>query len=254
MTTTPTVAPAMSTAASPAGAERPLSATGTSEGPPGAITFESLLRRAAFAACAMVAALLGLIVVRGVGQDPLQFVHEPAEYVAILLRDPGGLRAVLGVDNAFIVFYTTMYVALAQLLVRRGRPRALIIAAMAPLFVTSLLDMVENFHFMTMLSAAEHGLGVGADEIRFQVTESLLKFHIGYFGLFLLGFALPKDTRAGRLLALASYVQLPVGILIYVTPPGLSFGLVLVRTCYFVAALIAMPFAFRPITRRTPAR
>src|SRR5690349_19702768 len=108
---------------------------GGPEAPPGrGPSLESLLRFSALAACAMVAALLALFAIRGVGQDPLQFVHEPAEYVAILLRDPAGLRAVLGLDNAFIVFYTTMYVVLAQLLVRRGAPRALVIAAFAPLF------------------------------------------------------------------------------------------------------------------------
>jgi hypothetical protein len=49
-------------------------------------------------------------------------------------------------------------------------------------------------------------------------------------------------------------VQLPVGILIHVTPPGLSFGLVLARTSYFVAALSAIPFVFRPVTRRNQER
>lgn len=225
-----------------------LAGRGVSPGGAG-LALESLVRIAALAACAMVAALLALFVVRGVGQDPLQFVHEPAEYAAILLRDPGGLRAALGLDNAFIVFYTTMYIALAQLLVRRGASRALTIAAFAPLFAVSLLDMLENFHFMTMLSAVEHGLGVGADEIRYQVTESLLKFHVGYLGLFLLGFVLPKDTRAGRLLTWASFLQLPVGILIYVTPPAWSYALVLVRTSYFVTALVVVAFLFRPSAR-----
>ena len=229
-----------------AGSAGPGSATG-------APSLESLLRFAALAAGAMVAALLALFAIRGIGQDPLQFVHAPADYVALLLRDPAGLRAVLGIDNAFIVFYTTMYVVLAQLLLRRGSSRALVIAAFAPLFAVSLLDMIENFHFMTMLAAAEHGLGVSADEIRLQVTESLLKFHIGYLGLFLLGFALPRDRRAGRLLAWGSNLQLPVGILIYVTPPSLSYPLVLVRTSYFVAALVGVALLFPPVRSRARA-
>jgi hypothetical protein len=282
MTTTATsvsVASAMASSTEPAGAatrELALDALGAGAGlgarsagpgsPVGAPSLESLLRFSALAACAMVAALLALFAIRGIGQDPLQFVHAPAEYVALLLRDPAGLRAVLGIDNAFIMFYTTMYVVLALLLVRteqrsegrtennsRGTSRALVIAAFAPLFAVSLLDMIENFHFMTMLAAAEHGLGVSADEIRLQVTESLLKFHVGYLGLFLLGFALPRDRRAGRLLAWGSYLQLPVGILIYVTPPSLSYPLVLVRTSYFVAALVGVALLFPPVRSRARA-
>lgn len=204
-----------------------------------------LLVGAALTACAMVVAMLALFASRGVGQDPLQVFHPPADYAAILRRDPAGLRAVLGFDNAFIAFYTTVFVALAGVLVDRGAPRRLTRLAIALLLATATLDLLENVHFLTMVSAVEQGLGVGEAEIRYQVIESMLKFHLSYIGLFLLSFVLPTDTRAGRAVVWASrYVQLPVGILIYVTPPAVSFVLVLVRSGYFVVSLVGLALAF----------
>jgi hypothetical protein len=208
-----------------------------------------VVRVAALAGCAMVSAMLVVFVARGVGQDPLQFVHPPDVYAAILGRDPGWLRLVIGLDNAFIAFYATMFVALGPLLVARGAPRVVARAAIGLLLATAALDLVENVHFMTMLATVAEGGQVGAGEIGYQVGESLLKFHASYVGLFLLGFAIPRDTRAGRALAWASwYVQLPVGILIYVTPPQVSFALVLARLAYFVLALIGVTRVF-PVGR-----
>ncbi|HZS36159.1 MAG TPA: hypothetical protein VFF06_05005 [Polyangia bacterium] len=217
------------------------------------LTLEGLLRIAAFAACAMVAGMFALFVATGVGQDPLQFMHPPDAYVALLLKDPPMLRLCLGLDNAFIVFYSTVFVLLGALLVKSGASRAVTVAAVGALAATGLLDMIENFHFMAMLQAAEQGLGVTLGEIRFQVIETLLKFHVSYLGLFLLGFVLPKRTRLERALAYASwYVQLPVGILIYVAPPAVAFPLVLVRFTYFVGALVALAIVYGGGAERTP--
>lgn len=109
----------------------------------------------------------------------------------------------------------------------------------------ALLDMVENFHFMAMLARAEQGLLPSSREIAFQVFESLLKFHMRYLGLFRLGFALPRRSRRERLLSNLSWcVQLPVGILIYVTPPAIAFPLVLIRFGYFLTALILLSAIF----------
>ncbi len=209
------------------------------------LQLESLLRTLALCAAAMVAGMFALFLARGVGQDPLQFVHSPADYTAILLKAPGWLRLCIGLDNGFIFFYTTMWLVLAQLLLRNGAPRMLTIVCISLLMATAALDMLENFHFLTMLASAEQGQVIGSNEIGFQVTESLMKFHISYLGLFLMGFVLPKQNRAGRLLSWASwFVQLPVGVLIYVAPAALAKPLVLVRLTYFLTALIVLTFVF----------
>src|SRR5260370_25180947 len=52
------------------------------------LTMEGVLRVAALAACAMVAGMFALFLATGIGQDPLQFVHPPQEYVDLLRRGP----------------------------------------------------------------------------------------------------------------------------------------------------------------------
>jgi hypothetical protein len=53
------------------------------------VPLESTLRIAAHLALAME----GIFLATGVGQDPLQFVHSPAEYAALPLKGPAALRA-----------------------------------------------------------------------------------------------------------------------------------------------------------------
>ena len=209
------------------------------------LPIERIVRVSSWLACAAVVAMVGVFFATGVGQDPLQFVHAPEDYARLLLKNPPALRVCLAFDNAFIVFYASMFVALGMLLLRRGAPRLLVGVAVTALLLLALLDMAENFHFMVMLSCAERGAPPPAWEIGAQVFESLLKFHVSYLGLFLLGFALPRDTAPSRVLAnLSWFLQLPVGILIYVTPPALSFALVLVRFLYFLTALALVGAVF----------
>jgi hypothetical protein len=207
---------------------------------------EGTLRVVAWLACVMVVGQVLLFFVTGVGQDPLQFVHPPEEYLRILLKSPSALRAVLAMDNAFIVFYTTVFLALGALLERDGANRGLLWTAIGALLLTAFLDMVENFHFMAMLGHAELGIAPSSGEIEAQVFESLLKFHVSYLGLFLLGFVMPRRSVLERLFVYLSwYVQLPVGILIYVTPQAVSVPLVFVRFAYFVAALLLLAEIYR---------
>ena len=202
------------------------------------ISMERALRVSAWLACAAVVGMISIFFVTGVGQDPLQFVHPVEEYTRILLKNPAALRACLGLDNGFIVLYSTVYVTLGCILLRLGANRALTLVATGILLLLGLLDMIENFHFMVMLAGAEQGILPTAGEISFQVWESLLKFHVSYLGLFLLGLALPRRSARERLLSnLSLFVQAPVGILIYVAPAAVAFPLVFVRFLYFLAAL-----------------
>lgn len=213
--------------------------------PPAATTSfvpaETVLRASSFAACAAVVAMLTIFLVTGTGQDPLQFVHPSDEYASLLLRAPAALRATLAIDNAFVVFYTTAFVALAVILLRAGAARPFVLVATVLLLALGILDLAENLHFLVMLRRAELGIVPSATEVELQVLESLMKFHVSYGGLFLLGFAMPRRSQAERALAnLSWWVQLPVGILIYVVPAGIAVPLVFVRFAYFVIALLLL--------------
>lgn len=209
------------------------------------VTVERALRVSAWLACLMVVAMLGIFLVLGVGQDPLQYVHSSAEYRRLLLANPAALRACLGCDNAFVVFYTTTFVTLGVVLRRLGADPTLLRTALGLLLSLALLDLAENFHFLVMLAAAEQGLAPSPTEIAAQVWESLLKFHVSYLGLFLLALALPRRSPGERALAgLSLYLQLPVGVLIYVTPPAVALPLVLVRFAYFLVSLLLLGLLF----------
>jgi hypothetical protein len=218
------------------------------------LTIERLLAFAAVAGGLMVLGMLIIGLATGIEQDALQVIRPVADYQAVLLRNVPMLRAVVTLDNLFIVFYSTVFVTLGVLLWRGGANRALLGAAMAALGLLGLLDMIENLHFLTMLSSAVQGLGVGAGEIRWQAFESMLKFHISYAGLFLLGTVMPRRSILDKLLvASLMFVQLPVGVLIYTAPP-LAPALLVVRTASFVAGMgmLAAIYLRRPSV--TPAR
>jgi hypothetical protein len=218
------------------------------------LTIERILVAAALAGGLLVLGMLGIAVGTGVGQDALQVVRPVAEYERVLSHDMSLLRAVLTLDNLFIVCYATVFVTLGVLLAREGANRPLLYTAMAALGALALLDMIENMHFLTMLGAVEQGLDVSANEIRLQVFESMLKFHVSYAGLFLLGTVMPRRTVVEKVLAASlMFVQLPVGVLIYTAPP-LAPTLLVVRTFSFVAgmAMIAAIYGRRPSV--TPAR
>ena len=204
------------------------------------MSLPTALRASAWLSVSLVLGMIAIFVTTGVGQDPLQFVHPPDEYARLLLRDPAALRATLGLDDLFLILYSTVFVLLAILV-----PGPLVRIGVGLLVVVGLLDLVENAHFLAMLAGAEAADPPGAVEIRVQVVESLVKFHVSYLGLALLGLGLPRERPSERVLAFLSvFVQLPVGVLIYVTPHDVAVPLVFVRFTYFVVALALVGWAF----------
>lgn len=205
-----------------------------------------LVRNAAIVASLLVVAMFAVFATTGIGQDPLQYVHQPDVYQQLLTTRPAVLRSVIGLDNLFIVAYLTMFLAMGQTLWPTASPRPILIGALALLAASGALDLIENMHFLTMIAAAEQGLKIGSSEITLQVFESLVKFHVSYLGLFLLGFALPSHDPAGRVLVfLLRWVQLPVGLMIYLTPPSVAVPLVIARFTFFFVALLLLAWMFR---------
>ena len=206
----------------------------------------TMTSRFALASAVVVLAMFGTFLLTGIGQDPLQYIHTPADYAAILLKNPPVLRLAIGLDNLFIVLYSSMFLTLGASLWRGTGSRVLLFASLGLLAVSGLLDLLENMHFLAMISTALQGMEVSQAQIELQVWESLAKFHISYLGLFLLGFALPRETQLEKALCFAlRWVQLPVGLLIYLTPPAIAVGLVMTRFTFFFLALMALWFVFR---------
>lgn len=196
---------------------------------------------------ALVLAMIAIFVLTGVGQDPLQYVHPPDDYQALLLAKPWALRLTVGFDDLFVVTYEVVFLLLALRLLGTGASRTLVFVGAGALLLVGLLDFAENFHFLGMLAAAERGHAPSYAAIEWQAWESMLKFHVSYFGLFVLGLTFPSRTRPEWWLrALTIYVQLPVGIAIHVAPRALAVPLVFARFGYFVTALVLVAWAFGP--------
>jgi hypothetical protein len=213
---------------------------------------ESVLRLSASGAALMVVAMIAVFFATGVGQDPLQFIHPSDEYARLLLHNPAALRTAVGLDNAFIAFYTTTFVVLALVLEERGAKQSTVRIALGMLLFLGFLDLLENTHFLTMLQRAEQGLPPSDFEIGAQVMESLVKFHVGYFAVFVLAMTMPRTTAEERWLAnLSTYVQLPVGLLIYVTPRAVAVPLVFVRFGYFLTAFVLLAWCFGPKSKKS---
>jgi hypothetical protein len=202
------------------------------------VSTQKLIQHSAIAACLTVVSMFVLFLATGVGQDPLQYVHPVDEYQRLLTARPELLRLAIGLDNLFIAFYAATFAGMAIRLKELGANPLLIRIGFSALALLTLLDLVENMHFLSMIANAAAGVVVGAAEIEAQVWESLVKFHLGYVGLFIVGFALPRRTSLERLLGnLSWFVQLPVGVAIYVAPRALAVPLVMVRFSYFAVAL-----------------
>ena len=205
----------------------------------------AMTRMLAFAAAVMVLLMLGIYITQGIGQDPLQYIHTPQEYSAILLKNPPVLRAAIGLDNVFIVLYSSMFLAMGATLWQRSRSKPLLTAALVLLGLSGALDLLENMHFLSMIATAMQGMDVSQTHIEIQVWESLVKFHVSYLGLFLLGFAVPTGNMAEKALAIAlRWVQLPIGMLIYLVPPELARLLVFGRFTFFLVALLLIAVIF----------
>jgi hypothetical protein len=196
---------------------------------------------------ALALALFALALATQGSQGLFQVNRPAAEYAALLIQRAPYLRADLGLDFIFIVVYAAFFVSLALVLkgwVRdqpfRDNVATVVNFAIGALLVTGVLDAAENAHILSMLSMAEQGQPIGQSEISGQMVESLIKFVFSYFGLLVLSFAMPQTTMVEKLVVLVfRWIQLPVGIGIFVLPAELARPLFIFRAIFFFAGLWA---------------
>jgi hypothetical protein len=181
-------------------------------------------------------------------QGMFQVNRPAAEYAALLIRRAPYLRIDLGLDFVFIAVYAAFFVSLALVVkawVRdtpfRDNIAVVVGVATGALLMTALLDAAENAHILAMLSLAEQGLGIGQGEIAGQMVESQIKFFFSYFGLFVISFALPENTNIEKAIVFVlRWVQLPVGIAIFVLPAEWVRPFFIFRAVFFFAGLWAV--------------
>jgi hypothetical protein len=175
----------------------------------------------AVASLVCLGAMLGIGVVTGVSQETFEVVRPAAVYAAGLREHGTALRALFGIDSAFLVLYTAFFVVFGRR-IATDDTRALITIASGFIFATVFFDMVEDHHILAMLNAAEAGSDPTAGQIVLQQTISQVKFNLSYVALFLYGLAVPRRTRAGLALSLLLTVgTLVQGVWLYAAPASM---------------------------------
>ena len=163
----------------------------------------------ALAALACLTAMILLTWIGGVSQETFEIVRNPEVYAADLGAHAGVVRALFGVDSVFLILYATLFAVFGRQ-IQTAETRTLVTLSVAAMFGTALLDMIEDHHILAMLYGVEAGTHPSVGQLAFQHTLSQVKFNVSYLGLFLFGLCVPRDTRAGRALA----VLLTVGTLL----------------------------------------
>jgi hypothetical protein len=195
---------------------------------------------------ALALCLFALALATSGSQAMFQTNRPAAEFAALMVSRAAVLRADLTIDFIFLVVYATFFLLLGQVLVAwadntAGAAKVVIIkTAVGALLVTAVLDAFENSHLLAMLSMAEQSQPIPQGEIVAQMIESQVKFSFSYFGLFLLSFALPSESSIKKITVFAlRWLQLPIGIGIFVLASELVRPLLIARAVFFFAGLWA---------------
>ncbi|HEU0035695.1 MAG TPA: hypothetical protein VFQ53_34020 [Kofleriaceae bacterium] len=171
------------------------------------------------ATAAVLIAMVAVSIATGATQEAHEHFHPYPEYATALIARPGGLRALMGLDVAFLCLYTGFFAAFATYLRQRGQPFTYL--ALGAMVATALLDIVEDHHILSLLAMAESGRPIAESTIAFQETLSSTKFSVSYLALFLFGLAIPRTSKLGWALALfLTAGTLASATLGYAAPPA----------------------------------
>ena len=155
----------------------------------------------------------------GVSQQTFEIIQTTPNYTEALLNAATPLRIILGLDNIFIALYSTTIIFLVMVLKNSQNLLLLGIVLIAGLS-GGVLDYLENHHILTMLTATELGIPLESAEIKQQMISSMLKWHLAYFGFFLVAYVIQPQNIIEKLFRWCLfYIQLPVGVFFYVTSP-----------------------------------
>jgi hypothetical protein len=184
------------------------------------------------ATSAVLLAMVGVTLATGASQELHEHYATPERYAAHLVGEAGPLRALMGLDIAFLCLYTAFFAALARVLV--GRP--FVVLALGAMVAVAVLDIVEDHRILASLSLAEAGRPISDDTIAWQQVLSATKFSLSYLSLLLFGLAVPRTSKLAWVLALfLTAGNLAVGALDFAAPPAWAHALDAGRWIGFLA-------------------
>ncbi|HEY4242353.1 MAG TPA: hypothetical protein VGM88_21195 [Kofleriaceae bacterium] len=206
-----------------------------------------LISHLALAAIVVLAAMVAITLATGVSQETFEVALAPADYGAGLRAFALPLRALFGLDSAFLILYATLFILFAQHIA--SPPWRLVLRiAIGAILAAAVLDMIEDHHILAMQRAALRGDDPGVGEIAVEHVISQVKFHLAYLAEVLIGLALPRRTTAAKVLAFLLVVgTLVQGAWLYAAPDAaLPAGNVGRWIGFFVGFALIIRVARRP--------
>lgn len=199
------------------------------------------LRQASLASAILLLVLCVMSAASGVSQQHFEWVHAPSSYAHDLVRDATWLRAIVVVDDLFVVAYVSATVFLARRLAD-GKLNAVHMLIAGGGLAAGLIDLEENHHLLTLLRWAELGLPVPAEEILRRSELSQLKWMLGHAAFAVVGMVMKARGAVSRMVRVSLIaMQLPLGALAW-GATGASATLVLTWARYvaFLAGFLTI--------------
>jgi hypothetical protein len=176
----------------------------------------SIAANLALITAVVFSAMLVVGISAGVTQQYFEFFQPNAEYANELLKHGNGLNLILGLDNLFIVLYTCTALFAIQAMRQNSIPMVGVLATVL-IVAVGVLDFVENFHIYGFLQKAKLGSVIADDAISWQSVLSMLKWHLAYFGFFMIAFLIRPVNVVEKGFQWSLWVWfLPTGILVFV--------------------------------------
>jgi len=191
----------------------------------------------------------------GASQQYFELINTMNQYSTDLISQAMPIRTIIGLDNIFIVLYTSVIILIVVQLKADGKsPKELLYIILACGLTAGALDFLENFHIITMLSGLENNIPIEPLEVKEQMVSSMFKWHLSYFAFFLLAFTLKPQNSLEKLFCFSLlFIQLPTGVFYYILE-GTLIGDILFYVRYvnlfFGFILIGVIFNIR--NRSTP--
>jgi hypothetical protein len=196
-------------------------------------------------ALASALALAGMLIVAftqgGVTAQHFENFFDPQQYADELIRYEPGIRAILGMDGLFLVFYTATVIFLG-LAVKDEKNSILVTVSIFALLVATFLDIQENTDLLVFMQMAKENLVPSVEQLHSRALWSGVKFQASYLSFFLLAFALPSKTFLEKFLRWSLWLgYVPVGILVYTFPnPLFSWA----RYLFMLSGLVILSWNF----------
>ncbi|RMH03311.1 MAG: hypothetical protein D6702_06305 [Planctomycetota bacterium] len=170
--------------------------------------------RVVFLAAGVLTVMIAAAALTGVDPQRFERALPPPIWNGELAAATGPMRAILVLDQLFVIAFATGLVLAARALARR-RPHPLAFLASGAILAAAGCDLMENLHLLVgirHLSAEPGDLWASRASLEAWSLVSLAKWALAWLGLSAFLHLIPRRKRLGAGLAAVVSLLVPVGI------------------------------------------